>query len=150
MNVPLGASGSSQMTAKLLVPSGAAPKERGGESFFPVQVNTGDIRPPAVSAGEVRSIVFIFVEAVDAAGDGLEVFVTFSVHPANTVANRIVTINMINNWFFIVIPSFGENFPLRCSQTASNVLYRHENQGLVFSHCTRIRPCHIPLSDLRP
>ena len=100
MKVPLGASGSSQMTAKLLVPSGAAPKERGGESFFPVQVNVGGISPPAVSAGEVSSMVFIFVVAVDAAGDGLEVFLTFSVHPAtNTVANTLVTIKMINNCF---------------------------------------------------
>jgi hypothetical protein len=108
------------MTAKLLVPSGAAPKERGGESFFPVQVNAGGISPPAVSAGEVSSMVFIFVVTVDSAGDGLEVFVMFSVHPAtNTVANTLVTIKMIKNCFFIVIPSFGENFPLRCSQTAS-------------------------------
>ena len=96
------------MTAKLLVPSGADPKERGGESFFPVQVNAAGISPPAVSAGEVRSMVFIFVVvAFDAAGDGLEVFVMFSVHPAtNTVANALVTINRINNCFFIVIPLF--------------------------------------------
>jgi len=60
MNVPLGASGSSQMTAKLLVPSGGAPKERGGESFFPAQVNAGGISPPAVSARELSSIIFIF------------------------------------------------------------------------------------------
>ena len=59
MKVPLGASGSSQITAKLIVPSGAAPKERGGESFFPVHVNVGSIGPPAVSAGEVSSMVFI-------------------------------------------------------------------------------------------
>ena len=103
-----------------LSPFRGCPEREGGESFFPVQVNAGGIRPPAVSVGEVRSMVFIFVVAVDAAGDGLEVFLTFSVHPAtNTVANTLVTIKMINNCFFIVIPSFGENFPLRCSQTAS-------------------------------
>ena len=105
MKVPLGASGSSQMTAKLLVPSGAAPKESGGESFFPVQVNPGGIGPPAISAGEVSSMVFIFVVAVDAAGDGLEVFSTFSVHPVtNTVANTLVIIKMVKNFLFIVIP----------------------------------------------
>jgi hypothetical protein len=62
-----------------------------------------------VNAGVVSSMVFIFVVVVafDAAGDGLEVFVTFSVHPAtNTVANALVTINRINNCFFIVIPLF--------------------------------------------
>jgi len=38
---------------------GCPERERGGESFFPVQVNAGGIGPPAVSAGEVSSMVFI-------------------------------------------------------------------------------------------
>jgi len=119
MEVPLGASGSSQMTAKLLVPSGAAPKESGGESFFPVQVNPGGIGPPAISAGEVSSMVFIFVVAVDVASDGLEVFLTFCVHPAtNTVANTLVTIKMINNRFYSY-PFFWGKFSSKMSQTAS-------------------------------
>ena len=51
--------------------------------------------------------------AVDAAGEVLVVFVVFPVHPAtNTVANRIVIINTINNCFFIVIASFWRFFPV--------------------------------------
>ena len=41
-----------------------------------------------------------------------DVVVTFVlvVHPVNTVANRIVAINMINNCFFIAIPSLRRIF----------------------------------------
>jgi hypothetical protein len=72
VKVPLGASGSSQMTARLAVPSGAVPNERGGESFFPVQVNVAGIRPPAISAGEVSAIVFA---PRDTVAEGVEVAV---------------------------------------------------------------------------
>jgi hypothetical protein len=59
------------------------------------------------------AVIFEVVVAVDVAGEGLAVFVVPPVHPAtNTVANRMVTINMIKNCFFIVIPSFGGIFPV--------------------------------------
>jgi hypothetical protein len=48
------------------------------------------------------------VVAVDVIGEGLVVFVVRPAHPAtNTVANTLITINMIKNCFFIAIPSLG-------------------------------------------
>ena len=53
------------------------------------------------------------VVAVDVADEVLVVFVVFPVHPAiNTVANTIVIMNITKSYFFIFIPSFGENFPV--------------------------------------
>jgi len=43
--------------------------------------------------------------------EGAVVAFALVVHPVNTVANRIVTINKINNCFFIAIPSLGRIFP---------------------------------------
>jgi len=46
--------------------------------------------------------------------EGVVVAFVLVVHPANTVANRIVAINMINNCFFIAIPTLGGIFsPVR-------------------------------------
>ena len=57
------------------------------------------------------------VVAVDVAVEVLVVFEVFPEHPAtNTVANTIVTINMIKSLFFIVIPLFGGKFSsIKCS-----------------------------------
>jgi len=46
--------------------------------------------------------------------EGAVVAFVVVVHPVNTVANKIVAINMINNCFFIAIPSLGGIFsPVR-------------------------------------
>jgi hypothetical protein len=53
------------------------------------------------------------IVAVDATDDGSDAFVTSSEHPTkNTVANKIVTINMIKNCFCIVISFLGGIFPV--------------------------------------
>jgi len=58
-------------------------------------------------AGVGVGVTLDVVVAVDVVGEVLVVFVIPPVHPAtNTVANTIITINMIKNCFFIVIPSF--------------------------------------------
>ena len=71
---------------------------------------------------------------------GVVVALVLVVHPANTVANKIVAINMINNCFFIVIPSLGGIFsPVRgYSQKYSFVqfeacLHEHVIRGNVCS-----------------
>jgi len=64
-----------------------------------------------VATGVGAGVILRVIVALNAADDGFEAFVTFPVHQIiNTVANKIVAINMIKNCFFMVIPSFGESF----------------------------------------
>src|SRR5438309_8147377 len=50
INVPEGASGSSMIRAKLLVPGGGSVQESGGEVSAPSQVNSLGISPPFLNA----------------------------------------------------------------------------------------------------
>src|SRR5881397_1693478 len=56
-HVPIGASGSSQISARLFAPSGAPVQFNGGEASSPSQVCFAGINSPSANAGLVNSIV---------------------------------------------------------------------------------------------
>jgi hypothetical protein len=53
MKIPLGASGSSQIIAKDLVPEGRLNQVSGGEKFKPLQVNLAGMGSPSEKVDEV-------------------------------------------------------------------------------------------------
>jgi len=82
--------------------------------FPPISVGIFAFNAGAKDALNVGvAVIFEVVVEVDVAGEVLVMFVVFPVHPAtNTVGNRIVIINTINNCLFIVITSFWGFFPI--------------------------------------